>query len=85
MNIKHNRVTHWISCNILNRHWWGRCGYKDIYEQEYYYCCWCHRIKCIKYDADLVARKSKEIHDGAFRAIEKSSRKFKRVSKGKKK
>lgn len=57
----------WLYCNILNKHQYFRLGDKDLYGQDYWHCSWCDRVKYINYDKELVARKSKEIRENAFK------------------
>lgn len=57
----------WFYCNILNKHQYFRLGDKDLYDQDYWHCSWCDRVKHIHYDKDLVAKKSKEIRENVFK------------------
>ncbi len=59
----------WFRCNVLNKHQYFRLGDKDLYDQDYWHCSWCNRVKYINYDKELVAKKSKEIREAAFRKI----------------
>ena len=56
----------WIHCNIFDKHDWWWCGITDLYGQRLLQCSHCHRVKHTNYDANLVARKRKEIREAAF-------------------
>lgn len=38
-------VKRWVLCNIFNKHFWGWCGYQDLYGITQWHCDWCGRVK----------------------------------------
>ena len=53
----------WIRCNILNKHNWWWCGVRDLYGNPFWKCDRCNRVKYKSYDAEMVAKKRKEIRE----------------------
>ena len=61
----------WIKCNILNKHAWGWCGYRDLYGVKYYHCGWCNRIKQMDYQ-DIADKKREKFQKELYSNFGKS-------------